>query len=101
LDPVVVVRDVAVRADHRVLADLDPLNRIDHAKAVEIRVWPDDDARLGPAVAGGDQHDVIVDHRAFDQDIPRVAVDADPTDPAPADDAHSDRPQIQDAQAHA
>ena len=99
--PVIMVRDVAHRADHTVAPDLDPLAGVYHCVPVAVDPRREIDARKGSPFAGGQQDDSVVEGDAVtDLDVPRVPRDADAANETMLSDVCAQEAQTSNANPH-
>ncbi len=94
------VRDVAIRTDHAVLANLDLLRGVDHCEAVDVDASVDNDPRIGASLPRGQKHDMVVERCRLNLKIPRIPRDFNLANPALPNDLGAEQTQVRYPQTH-
>src|SRR5215510_5498890 len=81
----IVIRDVALRADHCVVTDRDAETRIDHRHAIDINSATDLNARAGGSLSYCQKHHAIIEGGLLTElNVPGVLRHANPVQPTAA-----------------
>jgi hypothetical protein len=98
---VVMVCDVAERANKALPTDVNTLRCVEHGEAIDIGTAADHQSWCTPSAAGSQQYHVIIQRRSvFNHDIPRIPWDTNPSNPTIFANADAEQPQAKNPQPH-